>query len=478
MTLYDKLSELNTSDMYPLHMPGHKRNFSFSEMQKFYGIDITEIDDFDDLHEANGIIREIEIKASNLYGAGEAFISVNGSTAANEAAILYGLRNSKEIIVARNSHKSVYYAMELSDAKPIFVTPDIINNSIYGCVNATQIEEQMKAHPQCKTVVITSPTYEGIIADIGEISKTVHLNGGILIVDCAHGAHFGLADVFPENPITLGADIVIISLHKMLPSPTQTAMLLISKEAIELNRVSPEGIKHYMRIFQSSSPSYILMAGIGETINYIEKQIDEDADILISRIIKLHKDISSLNNICIEISSQTEIKKDICKLIIGTRKNRIKGRTIYNLLRNDYHIQCEMCGTDYALGLLTVSDTEEGFNRITYALTDMDKRIENGEIPFDLSEKREELEYLSINGLEFAYGISKALSSHSKMAKLDDTCIGKVSAEYVCAYPPGMPILIPGEKINEEVLQYIKNALLLGINIQGLQEGMLKVISE
>lgn len=487
MTLYEQLIQLNNSDMYPLHMPGHKRQFTYSSMGNMLGIDITEIDDFDDLHDANGIIRDMEIKLANLYGAGEAYISVNGSTAANEAAVLYGLNGNKEIIVARNSHKSIYYAMELALAKPIYIMPKAIGGGILGTVTKKQVEEQMELNPDCKTVVITSPTYEGIIADVRAIAETVHKYGGLLIVDCAHGAHFGLSKEFPDNPISLGADIVIVSLHKMLPAPTQTALIMISKDAILTGRVKKDLLKHYMRMFQSSSPSYILMAGIGELVSYIETHIQEDAEALSQRIGKLYKKASSLKHISLELPygdtdaddvclPAKNIIKDECKLVISACDGRIRGRVLYDLLRNEYRLQCEMCGSNYALGLLTVSDSGDGFERIERALSDIDARIERGEILVEEEFADVMPQIPIIHNVKCT--ISKALSLPKKEVMLDDGCIGRVSAEYICAYPPGMPILAPGEVISREIFEYLQNAILVGLNIQGLREGKLIAIFE
>lgn len=444
MTLYEKLVELNNSDMYPLHMPGHKRNTSFSNMANIYGIDITEIDGFDDLHEPEGLIRDIEMKAEKLYGASRCFISVNGSTAANEVAILACTCDSSKILIARNSHKSVYYGLELSGGDPIFFCPEYIEGTdIFGPPTAKQIEEILADNIDCKTVVITSPTYEGVIADVSSIAKAVHKFGAKLIVDAAHGAHLGLSPSLPDSPVRQGADLVVMSLHKMLPAPTQTALLAVnSDDPTFLDR-----IRHYMSVVMTSSPSYILMAGIGEAIRYIEEKGNLEYEALADRISTLHESLHDLQNLDISFLNRSEYVIDPCKLVIRSKNCSVSGRYIYDELRNRYHIQCEMCGTDYALGLFSVMDTEEGFIRISQTLREIDSNISNcnTEVVFNPIE---------INIPRRKMQIAEAIRKPVKTCTLEK-CEGEISHEYVIVYPPGMPMVVPGEVIDKDIIKKI-----------------------
>lgn len=461
VTLYEKLVELNNSDMYPLHMPGHKRNPDSGAMSQIYGIDITEIDGFDDLHAPDGILLDMSVQAARLYGADRAYISVNGSTAANEAAIMGLACQGDEILIARNSHKSVYYAVEMAGANPIYFFPGKIpGTDIYDVASADCIEKKLVEHPNCKLVVITSPTYEGLIADIDSISKKVHSHGAVLIVDAAHGAHLNFMWDGKYNPLKQGADIVITSLHKMLPAPTQTALLLLNSSVRNF-----KSIEHYMHMLQTSSPSYILMAGVGEALKYIETDAKEDMDSLLNEINTLHSRLCGCEHIQISQDLFGAKVCDPCKLIIYSPTGEMTGREIYDMLRDKYHIQCEMCGADYALGILSVMDTHDGFERIAEALIKMDAELADSPVEHteagDLSEAV--LEAFNPRCVMSA----KAALQLPTCEKLIDEAQGKTAAEYIIVYPPGMPLIVPGEIISKEVIGIIHKYKELQLNLIG-----------
>ena len=217
------LEAYGKSDVYPFHMPGHKRNpLPFPEV---YGIDITEIDGFDNLHHAEGILKEAQQRAADLYGSAHCYYLVNGSTCGILASICAAVKKRGRILAARNSHKAVYHALFLSELTAEYLYPAVTECGIQGQITPRQVEDALKKDPETSAVVITSPTYEGVISDIEGIAKVAHVHGIPLIVDSAHGAHLGFGGEFPQNAVRLGADAVIESLHKTLPSFTQTALL-------------------------------------------------------------------------------------------------------------------------------------------------------------------------------------------------------------------------------------------------------------
>ena len=263
--LYDKLMAYSISGHYGFHMPGHKRNTALLGTGLPYGLDITEIDGFDDLHHARGIIREGQECAAKLYHADESHYLVNGSTVGLLSAILGSTRPGDRVIIARNCHKSVYNAIFLNDLKPVYIYPDMIpGTDICGPVSAAQAAALIREYPDAKAVIITSPTYDGIVSDVAAIAEEAHKNGIPLILDEAHGAHFGFHPYFPKNGNQLGADLVIHSLHKTMPSLTQTALLHMNGELADRDNV-----RRYLHMLQSSSPSYILMASIDQCIRLI-----------------------------------------------------------------------------------------------------------------------------------------------------------------------------------------------------------------
>ena len=221
--LIDDLEEYAQSDYYPFHMPGHKRkSLSFPNP---YEIDITEIDGFDNLHHATGMIKEAEVRGAELYHSKRCFFLVNGSTCGLLAAISAATRRGDKVLVARNCHKAVYHALYMNELQAEYLYPSITKNGIQGQITAEQVQESLYENPDAVAVILTSPTYEGIVSDVAKIAEVCHEHGIPLIVDEAHGAHFGFGGGFPENAVKLGADAVIMSLHKTLPSFTQTALL-------------------------------------------------------------------------------------------------------------------------------------------------------------------------------------------------------------------------------------------------------------
>ena len=228
--LEQKLNELEQSDIYPFHMPGHKR--AFLPFANPYAIDITEIEGFDNLHHATGILQEAQQKAADLYGAKKTYYLVNGSTCGLLAAISAAVPRGGKILVARNCHKAVYHAMYLRQLVPVYLYPEDTAYGIQGQVTPQMVRKQLEQTPDIRAVVITSPTYDGVVSDVQNIADIVHAYGIPLIVDEAHGAHFGFSPEFPENATRLGADAVIMSVHKTLPAFTQTALLHLCSDRI------------------------------------------------------------------------------------------------------------------------------------------------------------------------------------------------------------------------------------------------------
>ena len=224
--LYKKLKDYSASDFYGFHMPGHKRSARLTGADLPYDIDITEIEGFDDLHHAEGILRQAQERAASVYRAGETHYLINGSTVGLLSAVLGSTRRGERILMARNCHKSVYNAVLLNELEPVYIYPRQLGGTeLNDQMTPREVGRLLDANPDIKVTVITSPTYDGVVSDIKGIADAVHRRGGILILDEAHGAHFGFHPLFPENGNVQGADIVIHSLHKTLPALTQTALL-------------------------------------------------------------------------------------------------------------------------------------------------------------------------------------------------------------------------------------------------------------
>ena len=452
--LQQKLENYSKSDFYPFHMPGHKRNTSLMKMGNPYAIDITEIDGFDNLHMADGILYDIMEDMAFNYGAKKSYLLVNGSTSGILIGMAAGTNHKDKVIVARNCHRAVYHGLYLNELEPVYLYPQEIKNwGISGPILAEDVDKALNENPDAKMVIITSPTYEGIVSDIAEIAKIVHQRNIPLMVDEAHGAHFGFHSYFPQNSIKQGADIVIHSVHKTLPAFTQTALLHISGNIVDENR-----ILQFFSMYQSSSPSYVLMAGIQKSIDLMKTRLD-----LVEKwkdnLENFYKRTDKLSHI--RILHDIESKKDASKLIISVRNTSMSGTQLYDILRDKYHLQMEAEYIDYVIAMTSMADTGKGFERLLQALEEIDKEIEtSGKGTLDYSV----LPKLSMKMIPY-----EANQKESVSCRICES-VGCISKEYVFLYPPGIPLVVPGEIISEEFIKIIEWYKQNGLMIKGLSD--------
>ena len=478
--LYAALSEYGRSDYYPYHMPGHKRSKQAGEMAGYYGIDITEIDGFDNLHHAEGILLEAQKRACRLYGAEETFYLVGGSTCGVLASIMTAAGRGEELLVARNCHKSVYHAAILQELQMHYCYPRLIQEyGICDGVSADEIDRLLERYPNCKAVVITSPTYEGIISDIQSIADVVHRKDKILIVDEAHGAHLGLCDNMPKGAVTGGADLVIHSLHKTLPSMTQTALLHVQGK-----RVDRKKLRRYLTMLQTSSPSYVMMASMDSCIRYVEEHgaagfahMQRQYDIFCKKTAKCrHLKIGKMTDVSVNRDNQPYgyclTGWDIGKLVIFVRNTSLNGQQLYDILREEYHLQMEMSAGNYVVAIMTIMDTEEGWQRLADALTQIDDRIEKETAQKYTTETEAQL-YMET---EIRMTPAQAFNSEQKEIPLTEAA-GRVTADFINLYPPGIPLLVPGEVMNEDIIAHVRKSMRIGLHVQGVTaEGKVAVL--
>lgn len=456
-TLYDKLEEYAGDNYIPFHMPGHKRNAGKFGMGNELNKDITEIDGFDDLHYPMGIIREIEEKAAEIYESKSSFYLVNGSSCGILTAISATKQSDKKIIIARNSHKSVYNGVSINHLMPYYIYPQILESGIMGEITAEQVEEALK-ETDAHVVLITSPTYEGVVSNIEKIVEICHKNNAVLIVDEAHGAHFTFHSSFPKSAIKCGADIVIESLHKTLPCYTQTAILHVNSGRIDL-----EKIKRYYSIYQTSSPSYLFMAGINQCIDYmISERGKKENQKYIEELGKLRERIKKLN--CIRLFNEKTYDYDISKIVLCCDG---KGTYLYKELLEKYHIQLEMAAADYVIAITSIGDKAEWYEKFYYALAEIDKKLYNQNYISNVNT----IDRYDIIKAEVKMKPSKALEAESEFADAD-TCIGRIAQETLYAYPPGIPIVYPGEVLTKELVSQIKKSKEAGVIIKGYADGI------
>lgn len=455
-TLYQRLKEYENSNYYGFHMPGHKRNQNIIKAEIPYGIDITEIDGFDDLHHADGIIKKAEERAAKLYHAEETHFLINGSTSGILSAVLGCTRKNGKILMSRNCHKSVYHAVFMNELYPVYIYPEFSDEiQLNGEIKADDIKRLLEEETDIEAVMIVSPSYDGVVSDVSKIAEIVHKKGIPLIVDEAHGAHFGMHPYFPDNANQKGADVVIHSTHKTLPALTQTALIHMNGKLADRER-----IRNYLHMVQSSSPSYVLMASIDECMEMLEQNGEELFYNYAERLEILRNNLKGLKHLKI---LETE-HFDRSKIVISARNTDISGKKLYDILREQYHIQLEMAAGTYALAMTSLGDTDEGMVWLCEALYNIDAA---------LTEQREGDSQPALPRTERIYTSSEVDSflrenPEDKQYLPWNEAEGRISAEYAYLYPPGCPLIVPGEKMTKEIIQVLVWYQKLGFSIEGL----------
>ena len=512
--LTDELLRYAGEGVYPYHMPGHKRRSCGMLSEDFYRMDITEIDGFDNLHQPEGMIAELQRAAARLYGAEESFYLINGSTCGILSAVSAALSEGGHILMARNCHKSAYHGVYLRNLRVTYLYPPYLDEyDIFDAVTPQQIEDALEAEPDIRAVLIVSPTYEGRIADIRRIADIVHRRGIPLIVDEAHGAHLGLADMLPENSCQAGADLVIHSVHKTLPAPTQTALLHVNGTLVDRGL-----LRRFLRIYQSSSPSYPLMAGIDNALRYIEESGGEAFREFWMRFREMTGILTGCSRLKF-LFGEPE-RQDVGKLLISVKEAGLTGKELYDILLKKYRLQPEMASGSFVLAMFTVNDGQEAYECMVRALLEIDAGLEGKkEKIFPAGEEsgiwaaapkgegtggaagvpgvtkgdgkaaegslegeagqQSRTSRVSEDAGKTAEGspeakpqsripLSRAWDMPSEIVALEESA-GRYAGEFVNLYPPGVPLLVPGERITEKLCRDIIRNVEAGLSVQGVR---------
>lgn len=470
-----RLEEYAQSNIYPFHMPGHKRKWRAAADP--YAIDITEIDGFDNLHHAEEVLKDAQERAAELYGSKQAYYLVNGSTCGLLAAIGAACRRRGSILVARNCHKAVYHGIYMQELTAHYVYPKINAYGIACAITPEQIAKELLQHPDVDAVLLTSPTYEGVVSDIARIAELAHAHGIPLIVDEAHGAHFGLTEdeVFPDSAVHCGADLVVQSLHKTLPSYTQTALLHVCSDRVPTKRV-----EQFLDIYETSSPSYILMAGMERCIRYMRESGAQELCRFRERLDWFGSRMAALRRLKLigraDFSKEQAFGFDASKLLFYTGNAGITGKALYDMLLQDYGLQMEMAAGNYVLAMTSLMDTEDGFARLEAALLEIDARLSQKSPDSETARSNVTAVSTSENVSQFAQlytpqeqvcTIAEALDSAQEAVELKNAT-GRIVSDYIYLYPPGIPLLAPGERITEKAVRDICLCLESGFAVHGL----------
>lgn len=461
--LADYLQKLHSSNEYPLHMPGHKRTPFLPEFASAYAMDITEIEGSDNLYEAEGILKDAMERAAKVYGAHETMFLVNGSTVGLLSAITGMTNKGDTILMARNCHKAVYHAVELRELCTKYVYPKKWKDyDIAGQVTLEDIKGAVEETPEIRLVVLTSPTYEGIVSPIREIAAYLHEKNIPLLVDEAHGAHFPFSDKFPESAVAAGADVVIQSMHKTLPVFTQCALMHLSKEAPNRDK-----IKKYVSYYQTSSPSYLFMASMDAVIAKLEKHGEALWNDFFANRNAFMESVRKLRHIKVLDCAQTSdfIKMDPGKVVIYVKNTSIHGKDLQNRLLKAYNIQLEMACAHYVLAIFTLCDSKEGWQRLADALLEVDATLENVQEDVFTQEIHPPVQMT----------VAEAAACEWEAVELEKAT-NRISAGYMNLYPPGIPMIAPGELFTKELIEEINHCKAINLHVQGFEEGLVRVL--
>lgn len=459
MGIFKKLKEHKEKAYFSAHMPGHKSgSFIPEELKDAFGknvfaFDVTELEGLDNLQEPQGIIKVTEEKIAKIAGAKKAFILVNGSTVGLLAAI-YTLARREEIFVGANAHQAVYNAMVLADSRPIFLVPEVDQETGTELgISPEILQEAVKKYPKCKIIVLTFPNYYGIRYKYKEILKIAKENNLKIIIDEAHGAHFNFMGANYPNGINIGADVVIQSWHKTLPVLNQGSLLLTGNN---LNTKTEEyNFRKSINIFQTSSPSYLIMSSMDSAVEFLQ---NKEKEILVSGE-KWQKTFRGFKLKNLKVFRSKEDYPDPFKLLIYSLKEPEK--LFKDIIVKKYKLQPEIMDNGILLFMLPLIFDQELANKIVEALVELDLLLTSQKkLVKEVEPTKEKIFRIEKTPQEMSFMRSKNLPILES--------VGRVCAEKIVKYPPGIPFAYPGEILTEEIVCYLNRHK---INYK-LQEGI------
>jgi len=468
--LFDAMVSLAESHKVSFHTPGHKSGKGIStRFRKFVGprifsIDLTTLDEVDSLQNPTGVIKEAQELAARACGADRSYFLVNGTTVGNHAMVASVTRPGDRVLIARNCHRSVLTGLIVSGAQPVFFQP-AFDRDLKLTLNVTfdAAKQAIDANPDATTLLITSPNYYGLCADIEKIIPYAHEKGMTVLVDEAHGPHLKFNPKLPVCALEAGADLCVQSTHKIVGGMTQASMLHVRSR-----RVNPDVVTNTLKLLQTTSPSYILMA----SLDLARMQMATEGKKLLDRTVKFAEDARSKIDRIDGLScfSRDRAKAagmsdmDVTKLTITVSDLGLSGYHVSHLLNTRYGIQVEMADPFHILVIVSIGDRQDDLNRLVEALRMIasETGLQGALLPLDkVHPPRLDNRFL-ITPREAFY-------SKTELVGLDQA-VGRVSSEIVTVYPPGIPLLVPGEEISADAIAYIRNMAGLGAIIDGLNE--------
>ena len=471
------LMDYSKENVAYFHMPGHKGGNVFKKIGfegfniDLLSIDVTEIPGIDNLHCPEAAIKDAQDLASEVFGAEHTFFLVNGTTSGIYSMILAATNPGDKIIIPRNCHKSVTGAVIFGRLQPIYINPELdYKFNIASGISPAVVQKAIQEHPDAKAVVITNPTFYGVCSDLEQIAKIAHENDMLLLVDEAHGAHFGFHSELPNTALQCGVDMVAQSTHKTLPAMTQSSMLHVKSKSVDLDK-----LKLFLQLTQSTSPSHILLASL-DSARYIMQQKGEE---LLNDVIYwcnwLRNEISDIEQIyCL---SKADVGKygifdiDATRITVNFEKLGLNGTKVDGLLRSKFKLQIEMADLYNIVAICTIGDSTDNIKRLAESIKTIAQEHEDCK---GHTERQEIKAFKNITNMEL---LPWEAVYYPKEDVPIERCLGRICGEMIIPYPPGIPIIVPGEVISKDIIDYALECRSKGIKINGTKDASLKYIT-
>jgi len=472
MSLYQDLIQYTDKNYTPLHMPGHKRNPAFPQPDA-YKSDITEIPGFDSLYEESGPLLALKERVQRLYHSENSFLLVNGSTGGLLTAIRSATKRGDTVLMARNCHCAVYHAIRMFGLHAEYIQPDYDEYGIAEGIRLEQVQTALKRCELTSLVILTSPTYEGRLSELKAIADYLHGQNIPLLVDEAHGAHLSLHPTFEGSAVAAGADLVVQSLHKTLPALTQTALLHVNGSLVSLDRVRTN-----FKMLQTSSPSFLLLSSVDQCISALEERADELFTALQHKLARFYEKTKSLKQLHVIAPTEYAGSYDPSRIVVTTPAT-ITGLQLAECLKKNFGIELEAGAPRHIIAITGIADTEETFEGFAEALLAIDAaltpeptsdiqaispRTDSRTIEVTQDAANNYFHYPAIPEVVYdSYAIEDAPTESLPYS----ACEGRISAEFLYLYPPGIPMLVPGERISGVLIDCIEQLLKNDFSLYG-----------
>lgn len=471
MPIYEALERFRKLRVVPFDVPGHKRGRGNPELRDFLGeqcigIDVNSMKPLDNLCHPVSIIGQAEQLAAAAFGAHQAFFMVGGTTSSVQAMVLSVCKRGDKIILPRNVHRSVLNALVLCGARAVYINPDV--DPDFGIAHGVRYEQAARAianHPDAAAIFLNNPTYYGICSDLRGITQLAHGHGLKVLVDEAHGTHFYFGDNLPISAMAAGADFASVSMHKSGGSLTQSSFLLTGTD------INPGYVRQMINLTQTTSPSYLLMGSLDISRRNLALRGREVFAKVVEQAAYARGEIAALGGYRVIgpelVNGNSVFDFDPTKLSIHTREIGLAGIEVYDILRDEYDIQIEFGDLANILAYLSIGDRRQDVERLVGALAEIRRRF--GGSPAGLM-TQEHIEP------DVVMSIQDAFYAPRRNVKLENT-LDAVSCEFVMCYPPGIPILAPGERVTESVLRYINYAREKGCSLTGPADADIQMLA-